>query len=56
MNPAMFHRVLLARSTVQAANAFKIMLFMYLSFCIFVGFIGLTLLSSHQNIEANNLV
>ncbi|WP_196759639.1 sodium:solute symporter family protein, partial [Orientia tsutsugamushi] len=56
MNPAMFHRVLLARSTVQAANAFKIMLFMYLSFCIFVGFIGLTLLSSHQNIDASNLV
>ncbi|SPR12226.1 sodium:proline symporter [Orientia tsutsugamushi] len=56
MNPPMFHRVLLARSTVQAANAFKIMLFMYLSFCIFAGFIGLTLLSSHQNIDASNLV
>ncbi|KJV50644.1 sodium:solute symporter family protein, partial [Orientia tsutsugamushi] len=56
MDPAMFHRVLLARSTAQAANAFKIMLCMYLSFCIFVGFIGLTLLSSHQHIEASNLV
>ncbi|SPR06645.1 sodium:proline symporter [Orientia tsutsugamushi str. Gilliam] len=56
INPAMFHRVLIARSTVQAATAFKVMLLVHLSFCIFVGFIGLTLLSSHQNIEANNLV
>ncbi|KJV69811.1 hypothetical protein [Orientia tsutsugamushi] len=29
---------------------------MYLLFCIFAGFIGLTLLSSNQNIEASNLV
>ncbi|KJV55242.1 sodium:solute symporter family protein, partial [Orientia tsutsugamushi] len=55
-NPAMFHRVLMARSTVQAANAFKSMTLMYLLFCIFSGFIGLTLLSSHQHIEASNLV
>ncbi|WP_342637563.1 sodium:solute symporter family transporter [Orientia tsutsugamushi] len=55
-DPAMFHRVLLARSTVQAAKAFKIMTFMYLLFCVFSGFIGLTLLSSHQHIEASNLV
>ncbi|WP_371218476.1 ATP-binding protein [Orientia tsutsugamushi] len=55
-NPAIFHRVLMARSTVQAANAFKSMTFMYLLFCVFSGFIGLTLLSSHQHIEASNLV
>ncbi|KJV71373.1 sodium:proline symporter [Orientia tsutsugamushi] len=54
--PAMFHRVLIARSTVQAANAFKIMTLMYLVFCFFTGFIGLTLLSSYQKIEAHNLV
>ncbi|KJV54553.1 solute symporter family protein [Orientia chuto str. Dubai] len=56
INPAMFHRVLIARSTVQAANAFKIMTLLYLAFCFFAGFIGLTLLSSHQTIEATNLV
>ncbi|KJV56650.1 solute symporter family protein [Orientia chuto str. Dubai] len=55
-SPAMFHRVLIARNTVQAVSAFKVMISMYLLFCLFVGFIGLTLLSSHQTIEANNLV
>ncbi|WP_342638100.1 ATP-binding protein [Orientia tsutsugamushi] len=55
-NPALFHRVLIARNTAQAAKAFKIMIPMYLLFCIFAGFIGLTLLSSNQNIEASNLV
>ncbi|KJV55735.1 solute symporter family protein, partial [Orientia tsutsugamushi str. Karp] len=55
-NPAMFHRILISRNTVQASKAFKIMIPMHLLFCVFVGFIGLILLSSHQNIETNNLV
>ncbi|KJV56992.1 solute symporter family protein [Orientia tsutsugamushi str. Kato PP] len=54
--PASFHRVLIARNTEQAANAFKIMTVIYLLFCFFAGCIGLTLLSSNQNIEASNLI
>ncbi|KJV70649.1 sodium/pantothenate symporter domain protein [Orientia tsutsugamushi str. UT76] len=40
---------------MQAAKAFKIMTLCIYVLC-FVGFIGLILLSSHQNIETNNLV
>lgn len=56
INPAMFHRVLIACNTAQASKAFVISSAICFVFWIFTFFIGLVLLSSNLNIPPNNLL
>lgn len=56
INPAIFHRMLIARSTQQVTDAFKIFIVVHLLFSAFTIFIGIILLSDAVVINANNLL